>query len=155
MKSTELEHLMDVKKYLSDEDLLDFIAFNRIISNRLKPPHVVEQLDYYANNDPDFVKIAPLMELGFKEAKDKLAGKLETYNNTIDEPLYTVEHVNGSVYVVSVSDSFYKFVSGNGKLDFLIDILTVANKFTKDSKLFNAFYFKCYLYWLTLKVTKH
>jgi hypothetical protein len=154
MKSTELEHVMDVKKYLSDEDLLDFIAFNRLISNKLKPAHVAEQLDYYANNDPYFVKIAPLMELGFKEIKDKLADRLETYNNNIDEPLFTIEHVSGTVYVVSVSDSFYKFVSGNGKLDFLIDILTVANKFTKDSILFNAFYFKCYLHWLALKVTR-
>jgi hypothetical protein len=147
MKPAELEDISTVKKYLSDEDIVDYIAFNTLIMSSLKIQHLDDPQNYMASVYPGLSLLVP-------SRLDIIRKKMLEQDNNIDEPLFTIEAVNGSLFHIAVSDVFYKYISGKGKLDFLIDLLTVVNKFIPDTELFKTSLFAYYQYWLTLKIVR-
>jgi hypothetical protein len=153
MTPAELDDISTVKKYLSDEDIVDYIAFNALILSSLKIQHLDDPQNYYETQD-SYAGIYPALTLLLPSRLDAIKKKMSEQDNNIDEPLFTIENVNGSLFHITVSDVFYKYISGKGKLDFLIDLLTVVNKFVPDTKLFKTSLFAYYQYWLTLKIVR-
>lgn len=140
-----LNNVSNLKKCISINEIINFICFNELILERLKPINILENTNFSGVITEENIEILKLLVLTREPIKDEIKKELAHAENLMDSELYTIDPINETFFLVSVNDLFYEKIGSTVTLRFFKDLLTVVNKFTGNETLFNMSIFKWYL----------
>lgn len=140
-----LNNVSNLKKCLSINDIINFICFNELILESLKPINILENTNFSGVMTEENTEILNLLTLTREPVKEEIKKELAHAENIMDSALYTIDPINEILFLVSVNDLFYEKIGSAITLRFFKDLLTLVNKFTGNETLFNMSIFKWYL----------